>query len=81
MDQSVGLSYVDSGAVNGAMNPAIRDKVNTLLEQELGRAIRIIKANQTAIDTMVEALLQKNHLKENEIDEIFKKTVNRTEKY
>ena len=29
-----------------------------------------------AIDTIVNALMEKNHLKENEIDEIFSKTVN-----
>ena len=71
MDQSVGMSYIDSGA----MSEAIREKVNKILDEELGAAIEIIEKNKVAVDTMVDVLMEKNHLKENEIDDIFKKTV------
>ena len=45
----------------------------------LANAINIIEENRCAIDTMVDVLMEKNHLKENEIDEIFNKTVVSTE--
>jgi ATP-dependent Zn protease len=64
-----------SGAGNGAMEPVIREKVNAMLEEELQNAIRIIEANKQAIDSIVDALMEKSHLKEDEIDAIFKQTV------
>lgn len=79
MDQSVGMSYIDSGAINSAVNQAVREKVNLMLNEELDRAIKIIEANKQAIDAMVDALMEKNHLKENEIDDIFSRTVVSTE--
>ena len=79
MDQSVGMSYIDSGAINSAVNQAVREKVNLMLNEELDRAIKIIEANKQAIDAMVDALMEKNHLKENEIDDIFSRTVVFTE--
>ena len=79
MDQGVGMSYIDSNSLNGTMNQAIRDKVNSILDEELGAAIKIIETNKQAIDAMVDALMEKNHLKGNEIDDIFNQTVVSTE--
>lgn len=76
MDADVGMSYIDLGAVSGAAHQTVRERVNAMLDQELAEAIHIIKGNQLAIDTIVNALMEKNHLKENEIDEIFSETVN-----
>ena len=77
MDQNVGMSYIDSSAAG--KNQALRDKVNEMLKEELAAAIKIIEANKVAIDAMVNALIDRNHLKENEIDDIFSKTVVSTE--
>jgi ATP-dependent Zn protease len=52
----------------------IRDRVNGILSDELNNAARIIRDNKLAMDTRVQALLEKSHLKENEIDEIFSRT-------
>ena len=71
MDQSIGMSYIDGGV----MNQGVRDKVNAILNEELENAINIIETNRRAIDAIVDVLMEKNHLKENEIDEIFNKTV------
>ena len=79
MDQSVGMSYIDSNALNSTMDQAIRDRVNSMLDEELDAAIKIIETNKQAIDAMVDALMEKNHLKENEIDDIFGRTVVCTE--
>ena len=70
MDRGVGMSYLEKSDVS----QTVRDKVNGILEDELAVAIKIIEANKKAIDAMVDALMEKNHLKENEIDEIFKKS-------
>ena len=42
---------------------------------ELDRAVCLIREHTAAIDAMVDALLEKNHLKEKEIDDIFTRTV------
>ena len=53
----------------------VRGCVNTILSEELREAIKVIEANRSAIDRMVELLLEKNHLKEREIDELLSATV------
>jgi ATP-dependent Zn protease len=71
MDSGAGMSYVNPNNADGS----IRDKVNEILQRELDSAIEIIKNNKAAIDEIVDVLTVKNHLKENEIDDIFKRTV------
>ena len=71
MDSGVGMSYVGSERID----PSIRKRVNAILDSELKRAIGIIEANKTAIDAMVDALMKRNHLKQNEIDDIFNQNV------
>jgi len=71
MDATVGMSYIDPERID----PAIREKVNAILEEQLALAVQTIKDNQGAIDTMVDVLMDKNHLKEKEIDEIFSTNV------
>lgn len=46
-------------------------KAGVILEEQLALAVQMIKDNQQAIDIMVDVLMDKNHLKEKEIDEIF----------
>lgn len=75
MDDSLGMSYISSSELQNADNRAVRDKVNAMLDEQLRCAIALIEANKSAIDAIVAALIEKNHLKENEIDEIFTKAV------
>lgn len=72
MDESVGMSCIDPST---AASQEIRAKINSILSDELKNAISIIESNKKAIDAMVDALLERNHLKEKEIDEIFSSTV------
>ena len=74
MDNSVGMAYTEPDSLGGAVGQMIRDRVNGILSDELNNAARIIRENKLAMDTMVQALLEKSHLKENEIDEIFSRT-------
>ena len=72
MDESVGMSCIDA---SNAAYQEIRAKINSILSEELQNAISIIENNKEAIDAMVDALLERNHLKEKEIDDIFSRTV------
>lgn len=78
MDETVGMSYIDS--YSGPLPQSIRDRVNEVLCDELKNALNIIENNKKAIDKLVDALMEKNHLKENEIDDIFNKTIKKTKK-
>ena len=74
MDREVGISYIDIGSVSSDVGRAVRDRVNAVLEDQLESAIKIIETNKPAIDAIVGVLMEKNHLKEKEIDDIFSKT-------
>jgi ATP-dependent Zn protease len=74
MDESVGLSYIDPTESSSTAD-LVRERVNAILKEELDAAVKTIDENRAAIDAMVEALMDKNHLKETEIDGIFSKTV------
>lgn len=74
MDESVGMSYIHD---KSEMSQAIRDRVNAILCEELANAVKIIGEHRSAIDAMVKTLMDKNHLKGSEIDEIFSNSTNR----
>ena len=74
MDESVGLSYIDPTESSSTAD-LVRERVNAILKEELDAAVKTIDENRAAIDAMVDALMDKNHLKETEIDGIFSKTV------
>lgn len=48
----------------------VRSRINSLLNEELKKAIDIIQNNRNIIDALVDALMNKNKLSENEISEI-----------
>jgi len=54
---------------------AVRERADELLKQELLNARKIIADNKAAIDALVDALLEKDHLGGAEIDAILKKHV------
>ena len=72
MDEKLGLACINEPT--GEYFLTIHNRVNEILAEELENAIDIIAKNKAAIDALVAALIEKNHLKEKEIDEIFKKT-------
>ncbi|MBQ3064070.1 MAG: AAA family ATPase [Clostridia bacterium] len=74
MDDTVGMSYVSTRELDAGYGQTVRERVNALLRAELANAVSIVRANLAAMDGMVEALLDRNHLKEQEIDEIFRTT-------
>ena len=71
MDEAMGLSSFDR--VPDGFYPALRARTNAILAEELSFAKDIICTYRSAIDALVDALLDKNHLKGDEIDAILKK--------
>ena len=53
----------------------VRARVNSILSEEYENTLRIIEENRAAIDALACELVDKNHLGEKEIDDIFKATV------
>ncbi len=78
MDEVIGLAYIDRNQlVSSPYYSVVRERVNAILVEQMKITREIISANRGAIDALVEALLEKNHLKGNEIDEIFSRTIKR----
>ena len=75
MDTVVGMSYIDLSRASDATAKIVRDRVNSILSEELDRATRIIEENKAAVDALVKVLMDKNHLKEKEIDAILSDSV------
>lgn len=53
----------------------VRARVNSILSEEYENTLRIVEENRAAIDALACELVDKNHLGEKEIDDIFKATV------
>ena len=67
MDSSVGLCSLDD---EKTITEDVRSRINSLLNEELKKAIDIIQNNRNIIDALVDALMNKNKLSENEISGI-----------
>ena len=71
MDEKFGLAAVDQRA---ALNdPAVRRRVNEILDEEMKYTIEIIRENKPRIDRMVASLMKKNKLTGEEIERLLKK--------
>ncbi len=69
--------YEDFGLSTGKADDEVRKFVNKILAEQLNKAIELISANREAMDALVNALLDKNQLKGNEIDDVLSKYVKR----
>ena len=72
MDGEMGLSYV-----GGEPSAEIRARVNEVLSEQLAEAVATVEKNRAAIDAIVDALIERTHLKEDEMDAIFSSNVNK----
>jgi ATP-dependent Zn protease len=73
MDDDFGLSYIDVSSMDIDTASDMRARVNEVLAAELALARETVAKNAEAMDKIVAALMEKNHLKGGEIDEIFSK--------
>lgn len=75
MDEEIGLAVIDrNGAMcDGRMNEVICEKINTLLNIELEKAMDEIDDNRETMDRLVERLLQETHLDSTAMQAVFEK--------
>jgi len=67
MDSEFGLGVLGNEA---ARDPAVRERVNALLRQEMEETIRLIRENRHRIDRMVDELMRKNKLSGTEMEQL-----------
>lgn len=72
MDPEFGLGVADFFDESGALGTEIRSRVNKILAAEESNAEQCIRDNLAKVDKLVEALMDKGHLKGNEIEEILR---------
>ena len=72
MDEGFGLAVASRNA-DGDIAALIRSCVNSILDEQMKLAIKIISENKGKIDSLVEELINKNHLNGIEIEQAIKK--------
>ena len=72
MDSEFGLAVVTHGA-DGDIATMIRACVNRILDEQMKKAIELISQNKNKIDSLVEELINKNHLNGVEIEQAIAK--------
>ncbi len=71
MDEVIGPASMDINALHSSpYYAAVRERVNAVLNEQLKRAVELIAKNRAAADKLAAKLLEKNHLKGKEIDEV-----------
>lgn len=76
MDDVFGLAVVNARAASdGTMSVEVRAAVNKILKEQMEKAVQLISENKDKIDSLVEELMNKNHLNGAEIDAAIKKSV------
>ena len=77
MDENFGLAVIDqNSARTGELSLKVREAVNKMLAEEMQNAVKLIEENKSAIDALVEHLLQENHLSGDAINDIFEQSMN-----
>lgn len=70
MDESFGLAAMDQRAAQN--DPEVKKRVNEILGEEMRYTVELIKNNKYRIDRMVDALMKKNKLTGEEMEELLK---------
>jgi len=73
MDDDFGLAVVNANMADGGLQLEVRAAVNKILKEQMAKSIELIEKNKDKIDALVNALMEKNHLSGEEMDEIFSK--------
>lgn len=73
MDEEFGLCNIQlNNSSSAEIYTRVIERINVLLRAEMAFAVNTIKENKAIIDRLVEALMEKNSLKANEIEDILK---------
>jgi ATP-dependent Zn protease len=76
MDEKLGMASVSREEIaSSAYGATVRARINEILEEQLELAIELIRKNRVALDKLVDLLMEKNHVKGDEIDAVLSKYV------
>ena len=70
MDDDFGLAAMD--LKDAVRDVKVREKINEILRREMETTVEIIRQNKPRIDRMVNALMKKNKLTGEEMEELLK---------
>lgn len=70
MDEDFGLGVM--GQQEAANNPEVKKRINEILSEEMHNTVELIKTNKHRIDRMVNALMKKNKLSGEEMEELLR---------
>ncbi len=71
MEEDNGLAVIGEEELsNGQVMLEVRASVNRILQEQMNEAIRLISENKDKVDSLVEALMDKNHMTGNEIEAV-----------
>jgi ATP-dependent Zn protease len=77
MDDEAGMSYVDRPTLSGEYFDFVHRRSNEIITAEMEHAITQIAEHRDAMDALVAALVEKNHLKGDEIDNILRSYISK----
>ena len=72
MFEDVAPGALPEEQMSGELAEKVQKKVNSILKEQLEGAVEIIRDNRETMDALVDALLEKNHLNKNEIQEVLR---------
>ena len=70
MDEDFGLGVM--GQQEAANSPEVKKRINEILGEEMRNTVELIKTNKHRIDRMVDALMKKNKLSGEEMEELLR---------
>ncbi len=71
MDTTVGMAYTERSSVRTQNPPEVQARINAILTEELEKTVQLIEQHRPAIEAVVNALMERDHLREQELEEIF----------
>ena len=76
MDEKLGMASISREEIaSSAYGATVRARINEILEEQLALAIELVQKNRVALDKLVDLLMEKNHVKGDEIDDVLSKYV------
>lgn len=70
MDEEFGLAVIKGDFIsNGMISVEVKSSINRILKEQMEASIRLISENKSKIDSLVKALMTKNHLNAFEIEQ------------
>jgi ATP-dependent Zn protease len=71
MDEEIGMAVLSQEeATRGPLAGKINERVSRIIQEEMSETIRIIRNAKQRIDRLVDALLEKNKLTKEEMEEL-----------